>query len=132
VQNKNDPQNLLGDLESIRRLLHEEAAAGQTNAPEKIPILLEAVANVIPTLKEIVDAPFADEVISANTSTPTEFDNALSQPATHKTESQLRLEGEELIDNLIEEYVPIMESRLREQLRLRLDFIIKEQMRKYR
>jgi len=128
VQNKNDSQNLLGDLESIRSLLREEAADSNTTTPEKIPILLEAITEVIPTLKEIVDSPEP----TTTTRNAYAFDNTPPQPITSATEARLTLEGEQLIENLLEEYLPLMESRLREQLRLRLSFIIKEQMRKYR
>lgn len=128
MQNKNDPKNLLGDLESIQRLLHEDSADGQTMSPEKIPILLDAVPTVIPVLKEIIETSVADEPTSANTT----FDSGAPNPVTGATETRLTLEGEQLIENLLEEYLPLMESRLREQLRLRLNFIIKEQMRKYR
>ena len=124
MQQKNDPQNLLGDLESIRSLLREEAADGKTTTPEKIPILLEAVVDIIPTLKEIIDSPVEDESVLSRAD--------MLHPVTSNTEARLTLEGEQLIENLLEEYLPLMEARLREQLRMRLSFIIKEQMRKYR
>lgn len=139
MPNNNDPkaverQNLLGDLESIQRLLHEEMSNNDVApASEKIPILLDAVTTV-PVLKEVVEDVVAqsvspksnqqEQITSASTLAP--------RPITNATEAQLSAEGEQLIDNLLEEYLPMIESRLREQLRLRLNFIIKEQMRKYR
>lgn len=140
MQNKNDPktndrQNLLGDLESIQRLLHEDTADGQHSSSEKIPILLDAVPTV-PVLKEVVEEPAAHHKTSEHkTAAPTattSSNHTAAQPVTGAAESQLALEGEQLIENLLEEYLPMIETRLREQLRLRLNFIIKEQMRKYR
>jgi hypothetical protein len=132
VQNKNEPQNLLGDLESIKRLLYENDADGQTNAPEKIPILLDAVSNIVPVLKETIETSHNETASVAVPAHDSADAGDQQHPVTQATESRLQLEGEQLIDNLLEEYLPLMESRLREQLRLRLSFIIKEQMRKYR
>lgn len=139
MQNKNDPktndrQNLLVDLESIQRLLHEDVGDGQHSSSEKIPILLDAVPTV-PVLKEVIEEPVVQHKPSAPQTvapTATTSNHTTAQPITGAAESQLALEGEQLIENLLEEYLPMIETRLREQLRLRLNFIIKEQMRKYR
>jgi hypothetical protein len=136
VQDKNDPksgerQHLLGDLESIKRLLREDAGEEPT-APEKIPILLDAVP-AASVLKEALDTPVTHSTHAATSApTPPPHHSEPAQPVTSAAETQLRLEGEQLLENLIDEYLPIIESRLREQLRMRLNFIIKEQMRKYR
>lgn len=124
----NERQHLLGDLESIKQLLREDEANTATSS-EKIPILLDAVP-VIPVLQEVVDTPPPQHAIATQPSSA--IADGATQPVTNATEKQLNLEGEQLIDNLLEEYLPMIETRLREQLRMRLNFIIKEQMRKYR
>ncbi len=124
-----NPEYLLNDLESIRRLLEPDAADP--------PLLTDSVdPQSIPLLSDIVTPPPARSSSLAEQITATISPRSASSPSVHPAARELnRLEGELraaaqlLLQDVIDDFVPQIEAELQRRLESRLDLLLAQRKR---
>ncbi len=106
------PAELLEDLNAIRALLGDDQA---NLDPDSIPVL-----------SQVVDAPAADTVPAVEQTAPKEpsVRSAFRSLAERHLDHQLRDTAEQVVQEVIDDFLPQIEAELRRRLNERADALI--------
>lgn len=151
-----DPSRLLEDLESIRTLLDDEPAspaASHSTAAHDIPLLQD----IISSSHDVPSAPPDAETSDPSQNPFLPYDslarlagervhlerllNEHAQPASRddlhtgarevRLEARLHAEAQLILQDVIDELLPLMEAELRQRLSDKLDQLVREQIEQW-